>query len=385
MNPSPRSASTQQTATEIPYQRLRQTNNRLKTRIYATKFPKRYRTNDVRVSLPVHLPAGGYTTLTVRAEPHGQPTRHPANRGMATGDHSMENENLAVSIHANGALKLTDKRTGEIYDELLTFEDGADIGDGWYYGMAVNDEVFSSTASSAAVALVHDGPNLTTFRVRTTMQVPRRFTFDDTMARTAELVDLLIESSVSLRPGATDLEVETIVHNVAEDHRLRVLFPTNVNAETYVADTPFDVVERPIALSEDNFRYRELEVETKPQQSWTAVSEDGRGLAVVSTGLLETAIRDNPERTLALTLLRSTRTTVGTDGEPEGLLLGDYTFRYRLAPLDGDPDRVQLFRAGSSLPPVSRPYSYATQTFVCTARNRCCHLSRASCASMATW
>ena len=64
--------------------------------------------------------------------------------------------------------------------------------------------VFTSTASNAAVALVHDGPNLTTFRIRTTMQVPKRFTFGDTMARSEELVDLVIESCVSLRPGAED-------------------------------------------------------------------------------------------------------------------------------------------------------------------------------------
>ncbi|GAG91980.1 unnamed protein product, partial [marine sediment metagenome] len=201
----------------------------------------------------------------------------------------MENENLAVTVNTNGSLKIVDKRTSQTYDNLLTFEDSADIGDGWYYGMAVNDEVFSSTASSAAVSLVHDGPNLTTFRIRTVMQVPRQFTFDNTMVRTDELVDLVIESSVNLRPGASDIEIQTVVKNVAEDHRLRVLFPSNVDADTYLADTPFDVVERPIALNSDNYLFRELEVETKPQQSWTAIFEEGRGLAVVSTGLLETA------------------------------------------------------------------------------------------------
>jgi len=143
--------------------------------------------------------------------------------------------------------------------------------------------------------------------------------------------------------------VETVVHNVAEDHRLRVLFPTHVQADTYLSDTPFDVVERAIALSADNYRYRELEVETKPQQSWTAVFEEGRGLAVISTGLMESAVRDIPERTLALTLLRSTRRTVGTDGQPDGLLLGDYAFRYKIAPLFDQPDRVQLFRSGQLL------------------------------------
>ena len=339
---------------EIPYQRLRQTKTRIKTRIYETKFPEGYATDDILVSLPLHIPASGYTTLMVRAQyneyaeqvPHsvsGQPVRHPANHGMAISERAMENENLVVSVNGNGSINIHDKRTGQTYENLLTFEDITDIGDGWYHGIAVNDESFSSIASSAAVSIIHDGANLTTFRIRTVMQVPQRFTFGDTMARTEDLVDLVIESKVSLRPGADDVEVETVVKNVAEDHRLRVLFPSGVNADTYLADSAFDVVERKIALSEDNYKYRELEVETRPQQSWTAVFEKGRGLAVACTGLMETAIRDNAERTLALTLLRSTRRTVRTNGEPEGLLLGDSTFHYRIVPLTGEPDRIKMF------------------------------------------
>ena len=69
----------------------------------------------------------------------------------------------------------------------------------------------------------------------------------------------------------------------------------------------------------------------------------------MSTGLLESAVRDQPERTLALTLMRSTRTTVFTNGEPNGQLLGDWTFRYWLVPLAGEPDRVQLSRLGQQL------------------------------------
>ncbi len=102
-------------------------------------------------------------------------------------------------------------------------------------------------------------------------------------------------------------------------------------------------------MDPDNHLYRELEVETKPQMSWTAVYGGGRGLAVVSIGLLESAVRDQPERTLALTLMRSTRTTVLTNGEPNGQLLGDWTFRYWLAPLAGAPDRVRLSRLGQQV------------------------------------
>ena len=334
---------------ELPYQRLHQTNNRSKVRIYTDKFPESYRTHDVRVSLPLAIPALGYTTLTVRAQRDGSATRHPATSGLALSEHSMANEFLTVTVESNGSLTVHDKRTGETYTRWLTFEDTADIGDGWYHGQAVNDQTFVSTASHAAVALVHDGPQLTTFRIRTTLQVPEAFVFDDTMRRSDQLTELVVDSLVSLRPALPRIEVETRIHNVAADHRLRVLFPSGVNADTYWADTPFDVVERPVALNAENHLYRELEVETKPQQTWTAVQAGNRGMAVVSSGLHESAVRDLPERPIALTLFRSTRRTVFTDGEPGGLLIGDLAFRYWLVPLAGPPDPVHLLHLGQQL------------------------------------
>ncbi|MGB9611644.1 MAG: glycoside hydrolase family 38, partial [Bryobacteraceae bacterium] len=106
---------------------------------------------------------------------------------------------------------------------------------------------------------------------------------------------------------------------------------------------------RPIALRPDNHLYREPEIETKPQQTWTAVFDAVGGLAVISSGLLESAVLDLPERPIALTLFRATRRTVGTDGEPAGQLQGELRFRYWLVPLTGEPDRVELSRLGQRL------------------------------------
>ncbi|MBC7236865.1 MAG: glycoside hydrolase family 38 [Chloroflexi bacterium] len=333
---------------ELPYQRLGQAMNRVKVRLYDTKFPESYRTHDVTVSLPLRLPPMGYTTLTVREGEKGLPTRHPSCPGLATGERSMANDILSVTIETNGTLTLLDKRTGQTYTRLLTFEDTADIGDGWYHGQAVNDQAVVSTACSAQVALLQDGPMVSTFRVRTRMPVPAEFHFA-TMTRSEAQSELLLDSLITLRPASDRVEVQTTVHNTAADHRLRVLLPTGARAETYWADSPFDVVERPIALRRDNHLYRELEVETKPQQSWTAVYDGERGLAIVARGLHESAVRDLPERPIALTLLRSTRRTVMTDDEPAGLLQGIWTFRYDIVPLAAPPDRTALTEHGQRL------------------------------------
>jgi Glycosyl hydrolases family 38 N-terminal domain/Glycosyl hydrolases family 38 C-terminal domain/Alpha mannosidase middle domain len=333
---------------EVAYQRLGQATDRARFRTYNVSFPKGFKVTEVPVALRLWIPALGYTTLTLRAGDEGQPTRHPVVPGLVTSERSMANDRLSVTIEPNGTLTLLDKRTGRAYSRLLTFEDRADIGDGWNHGVALNDQSFVSTACRASVALVHNGPELATFRVRTVMELPDEFDFRQ-MVRTEQWTALVIDSLVTLRAGADHVEVETTVHNIVKDHRLRVLFPTGAQANTYLADSQFDVVERPIALRADNHLYREPEIEAKPQQTWTAVFDKAGGLAVISTGLLESAVSDLPERPIGLTLFRATRRTVMTDGEPNGQLQGDLRFRYWIAPLAGEPDRAWLCQLGQRL------------------------------------
>jgi alpha-mannosidase/mannosylglycerate hydrolase len=196
--------------------------------------------------------------------------------------------------------------------------------------------------------LLHDGTLQCRFRVRTVLRVPAEFKFDR-MVRAEEFTNLVVDNLITLRRGSDRLEINTTVKNFAKDHRLRVLFPTGVKADTYLADGAFDVVERDIALPADNHIGREHAVEPRPQQSWTAVSDTRRGLAVVSSGLLESCVRDLPERPLALTLFRATRRTVLTDGEPEGQLQGDLRFEYWLVPFLGAADRTRLCDLGVRL------------------------------------
>ncbi|NSW52531.1 MAG: glycoside hydrolase family 38 [Anaerolineae bacterium] len=324
---------------EIAYQRLGQ---RLEAPIRAQQ---RVRQQSVRVALQLQVPALGYTTLAVKEAP-GEFTRHPAVPGLATSDRTMENESIAIYIENDGTLSLLDKESGRMSYDLLTFEDIADIGDGWYHGAAANDEVFTSAGSEVEIARLADTPLMTTFRVRRWLSLPKVFDYS-AMARSPERVKVQVDTLVTLRAGQHFVELEHCIENTAGDHRLRVLFPSGAaRADTYLADSHFDVVERPIALRADNHRYRELEVDAKPQLSWTAVYDKKGGLAVVSAGQLESAVLDQPERPIAVTLFRSTRRTVNTEGEPDGLLLGKVRVKQYVVPLNGKPDRVALSELG---------------------------------------
>jgi alpha-mannosidase/mannosylglycerate hydrolase len=79
-------------------------------------------------------------------------------------------------------------------------------------------------------------------------------------------------------------------------------------------------------------------------------------------------VRDLPDRPLALTLFRSTRRTVFTEGEPQGQLEGRLAFRYWISPVRGAIDRVSLCHAGLQLGAGLRncqlPANFAPSLFV---------------------
>jgi alpha-mannosidase/mannosylglycerate hydrolase len=323
--------------------------NRSRFRTFAYRFPQSYKVDQVTVALPLKVPAFGYAALTIEPGEKSVPTRGPMTPTLATSERSMSNGILSVEAGAGGTVKLTDLRSGHVYERLLTIEDVADIGDGWYHGPAVNDHALLSTGSPAEVEWVHDTPLLSTLRVRVTLNVPESFDFAS-MRRASKRVPLVVETDLTLRRGADWLDVTSRVVNNVKDHRVRVLLPSGATTTTWQADSAFDVVERPIALDPQNHTFRELQVETSAMHSFAAVHDATRGLAVVATGLKEVAVRDLPDRPLALTLYRSTRRTVFTDGEPDGQLLGrELEFRWRIVPLRGKPDVVALSRHGQQL------------------------------------
>ena len=291
------------------------------------------------VAARVALPALGFASL--RVKPSSRPVRTLGT--LRTSPTSAENEALSIAIEPNGALTITDKATGETYRDLLTFEDRSETGDGWFHGHSINDEQYVSTACAAQVSVVHDGPEMVTFRSTVTMEVPACYDANGERP-SARRVPLVISSCVSLRRGARTVDVETTVENTAEDHRLQVLLPSDARAaKTYFAHHPYDFVERPIALDPQTVDWQEMEQVEKPFLGLQAVGAARRGLAFVSAaGLHEGGVRDDARRTMQVTLLRSTRKTVNTGGEPDGLQRGTLVYRYAIMPFAGQLPRAAV-------------------------------------------
>lgn len=271
-------------------------------------------------------------------------------------DTRLENELVLVSVEENGTITLTDKKSGEVYRGLLEFDDTEDVGDSYDYCPAERSITIRSAGvknlRTSVESYRHHAEDAQTdskreltglvgkIRIDGTLVLPESATHDS-RGRSKELVECDFYHELTLFAESPILHVSTGFENEAQDHRLRILFPSNTEPETSIADSMFDVIERP-AASEDGEDWKQPAASTCPLRSFVSVSSSERGLTIATKGLLEFELLEERGGTLALTLLRSvgwlSRITMKSRPEAAGPILeipgaqclGSHEFNYAI-------------------------------------------------------
>jgi mannosylglycerate hydrolase len=288
------------------------------------------------------VPGLGYRTYWVRSS-RGEEDR-VAQEPSAP---AIENEFLRVHADEDGTFTLVDKTTGTAFAGLNRFVDVGDRGDEYNFCPVEEDVVVSANEGEALVCLVENSPARQTLEMTTNYRIPAGLG-EVRSQRSEEWVDLPITTRVSLIPGGHRVEVETVVDNQAEDHRLRVHFPVPVSVDSFETEGHLDVISRPVDLPAETEGWVEQPVPTHPQRTWTDASDGRVGLLVANRGLPEVEVlRTEGGCEIALTLLRcvgwlsrgdlSVRQGPAGPGlpTPEAQCIGEHTFHYALVPHSG--------------------------------------------------
>jgi hypothetical protein len=301
------------------------------------------------------LPAMGHDVYRIR---RGVPAA-AAGTAIATSDTVLENAHLRVEVAPDGTIALTDKRTGRVMRDLLTLEDTAEFGDPWNRVQPAGDTPILSRGRRAVIRRVHTGPLAGVIAIDYTLPVPRGREGDQ---RSAVLVDIPVSIRLTLRRDATAVDVALSIDNIARDHRLRVLFPSGIAAATHsTADGQYDVLQRAIKLP-DATGWKEKPFATHPMWSFVDVSDGQHGLGIVADGLIEQEVKDDADRTIAITLLRGFGKFVYGRPTPGSQCLGPRAYRFQIVPHTGDWRAAGLLRRGQRhLVPVQAIQSAATR------------------------
>lgn len=266
---------------------------------------------------------------------------------LVSGEHIMENDNLRVEASANGSITVTDKRNGREYRDLLIYEDTGDIGNEYMYKQPDGEEALTTRDLKASIQMIEDTPYRATLEIVHDWAIPvsadellqkeqlELIYFPQRKAQRAkETVPMKIRTLVRLEKGGKGVKVEASFNNQAKDHRVRMLFPTDIESQVQHVDSMFEIVTR------DNEPAKEWQnpSNAQHQQSFVDVSSQEAGLTVANLGLNEYEVLRDGRNTIAVTLLRS----VGELGDwgwfptPEAQCLGEHSVQLEIIPHNGD-------------------------------------------------
>lgn len=255
-------------------------------RVHIVDAPRR------RLVAQVPLPPLGWTTVTaVQGRDEALQVPH-AVRVSADEQPVLDNGLLAVTVRADGALRLQ-SLDGTVLDGVARLVDGGDCGDTYNYGPPAHDSHVSEP-DDVHVEVRERGP------LRAVLSVSRRYLLPARLdggrrSDTIEPVDIVTD--VELRRGERFVRLRLRWENRSQDHRLRLHVPLGRPAMTSHAEGQFAVVAR--GLRPEGGTAGEHPIPTHPASGFV----DAGGAGVLLTRTMEYELLEQGE--LALTLLRA--------------------------------------------------------------------------------
>ncbi|MET3852383.1 alpha-mannosidase [Paenibacillus sp. OAE614] len=311
------------------------------------RFRQPYMARAVRITLQADaVPAHGLRAYALVSGQAAAQHSDNASATLITGNNVMENSILRVAAQPNGSLTVTDKRNGREYRDLLVYEDTGDIGNEYMYKQPEGEAPLTTRDLQASIRVVEDTPYRATLEIVHDWEVPASadellqkeqievvYYPERKAQRVKETVPMKIRTLVRLEKDGKGVKVKASFNNQAKDHRVRALFPTDIEASRHRVDSMFEIVTR------DNQPAIEWQnpSNAQHQQAFVDVSGETAGLAVANLGLNEYEVLRDGRNTIAVTLLRS----VGELGDwgwfptPEAQCLGEHAVQLEIIPHDG--------------------------------------------------
>lgn len=219
----------------------------------------------------------------------------------------VENKFYKIKLYSNGVISIFDKENHVLYNRLNVLEDCGDAGDTYNYSPVNNDCIITSWDSeNNKITLIEDGPLKTVYKINYDVLIPEKLSGG---SRSRKKIKIPVEMEINIYSEINRIDVKTTVENTAKDHRLRVLFNSNVKNNFSLAGTQFGVIKRN-NKSDDSIwlekKWSERPLPIYHNQKFAAVTEDEScGIAVLNKDITEYEIYEDEKSTLALTLIRS--------------------------------------------------------------------------------
>lgn len=279
----------------------------------------------------------------------------PNNEYMVVKDNKINTPFYEIDFNKDGSFNLLDKSNNKSWNNLGVFEDCGDIGNEYIYFMPVGEKPITTKGVEAKVEIIENEPYRVVVGVTHTMKVPKKAneTLDKEIQdlvefknRKATRVDELIEQVITVKytfeKSNPVIKAVANFNNQALDHRIRVLFETNLNTPYHYADSIFEVAKR----NNTPDKVWENPCNAQHQQAFVNVHTDECGLTIANKGLNEYEILRDGKNTIAVTIHRGVR-ELGDWGvflTPEAQCLGQRQVEFAIIPHGKDKEVYKSYK-----------------------------------------
>ncbi len=269
----------------------------------AIYLPEKVYQLDVNMQL-ASIPAFGYKQLSILSEQDQEidlPTRQTGTK--------IENEFYQISVNVDGSLDILDKLNNHLYRKQAILEENGDDGDSYNYSPAKQDLVSYSTAQPHRSQCIQNALS-SKLIIDYDFSVP-----SDLAARAKGLTDVKMPTQmiVTLDRESKLIKFELNVDNrLPKSHRLCIDFDSEVVTNTSIADIQFGTIKRPLTKKQalrdwhqNQGAWQEKPISINTVQSFVAMSDDERGLALIPQGVREYECIGKDNATIRLTVFRT--------------------------------------------------------------------------------
>lgn len=281
---------------EVPYDVIRKDSYCMKT-TSPINLPGQIDCDSYLVSIHTdEIEPMSYRTYTVK-KAEGKAKIAQANERVS--EILLENDLFKLQVNEMGEVSVTDKNKNKVYSDFIRLEDTGEAGHSYVHYDVENDIAVTTDGIKPEISLLKNTEYEKSCKIKYTLALPAYLDID-TLKRSDETVENTVEIVLSLIKGSKWVDIKCRVHNNSKDHRLRMLFDTNMATDYTTTLIPFDTV-----IRDRREVLKKIANGTQPNSGLVHIGENGEGIGIMNEGLYEYEHLLGEKGTVAITLLRS--------------------------------------------------------------------------------
>ena len=291
------------------------------------------------------IPQFGYETLLINP---AKSVKQASGKKLAKVSNELpviENDFIKIHVNKNGSLNVADKINKTRYSDIAYFYDEGEEGHAWVHTPV--KPFYNTLKEKPEITIIENGILNARISIKHKLKVHANSL--ERKEKRGEKVKLSIELIVSLSKNSKRIDFEIITNNKAEDHRLRVMFPTDIEASSSYAEGQFDVVERSLDRP-DTANWVEQPMYDYPLHNFVDLTDGTKGAAVLVSGLKEYEVLNDGRNTIALTLFRAFNYVIQPSSKEDysfqkgSQCLGKQSCKIAFYPHDGNWEKGEVYK-----------------------------------------